>query len=371
MLKLISLFLLGLVSSSESLTILIASHRDIFCHSTVHNIYLRAKKPKRVFVNIVQEIYSEDFDCFSEIFNNPQISQDLKNWLQTNVSVFNKPPSKDQGLHVSVYQAQQMISPENRDGFVMKIDSHSDFLIDYDQKLFDLFRKIGDENAVLSSYPLGYEDVSDYNDQSKNEKSRFKSFGKVCRIKKNKSDLFFMPISIVSNLDTYKCFQEKGFCRGLFVVGGFIFTKVNTMEKVPYDKYLSYFFNGEQILYSLRLFTHGYNVYIPKENFIFHLYAKNRKQRIRYHMNKPHDQSIYDKSLNRYKYIFGLIEKNNVSLNKIEMGEIESFGLGNKKSLEDFYKTIGVDFREYLFQNKRSENEFDDPCRKLDIMNAN
>ena len=42
-----------------------------------------------------------------------------------------------------------------------------------------------------------------------------------------------------------------------FAAAGFLFYAGNILREVPFDPHLPYLFDGEEILYSARLWTHG------------------------------------------------------------------------------------------------------------------
>lgn len=46
-----------------------------------------------------------------------------------------------------------------------------------------------------------------------------------------------------------------------------------TCSSVPYDHYLPFVFQGEEILQTIRGFTFGYDFYAPMRNVAFHMYA--------------------------------------------------------------------------------------------------
>ena len=59
------------------------------------------------------------------------------------------------------------------------------------------------------------------------------------------------------------------------------FFLVGRYSSVPYDHYLPFVFQGEEILQTIRGFTFGYDFYAPSRNVAFHIYATrtNREKR--------------------------------------------------------------------------------------------
>ena len=57
-----------------------------------------------------------------------------------------------------------------------------------------------------------------------------------------------------------------------FLAGGFIFTYGRFCIDVPADPHI--YFLGEEISLAIRAYTHGYNLYYPNENVVWHLYQR-------------------------------------------------------------------------------------------------
>ena len=119
-----------------------------------------------------------------------------------------------------------------------------------------------------------------------------------------------------------------------------IFCESYFLKELPYDPNLPYVFVGEEILHSIRFYTHGWDVFTPKENVIFHEYTRSDKPKI---WNDNPEYSDID-AYNKIKYIIGLdVNKNNV---KNEMlNDIELYGLGKIRSLDDYYKLSKIDIK--------------------------
>ena len=54
-------------------------------------------------------------------------------------------------------------------------------------------------------------------------------------------------------------------------------------SSVPYDNYLPFVFQGEEILQTIRGFSFGYDFYAPLRNVAFHIYAtrENKEKRLK------------------------------------------------------------------------------------------
>eukprot|EP00658_Telonema_sp_P-2_P049493 TRINITY_DN3764_c0_g1_i4.p1 TRINITY_DN3764_c0_g1~~TRINITY_DN3764_c0_g1_i4.p1 ORF type:complete len:225 (+),score=33.19 TRINITY_DN3764_c0_g1_i4:81-755(+) len=45
------------------------------------------------------------------------------------------------------------------------------------------------------------------------------------------------------------------------------------------DPYLDYVFDGEEITYSIRMWTHGWDIFSPNENILYHYYGRKKAKR--------------------------------------------------------------------------------------------
>lgn len=59
-----------------------------------------------------------------------------------------------------------------------------------------------------------------------------------------------------------------------FAAAGFLFSPGRAIVDCPFDPDLPELFHGEEILYSARLWTHGYRLYTPSHNVLFHHYTR-------------------------------------------------------------------------------------------------
>jgi hypothetical protein len=103
------------------------------------------------------------------------------------------------------------------------------------------------------------------------------------------------------------------------------------LTEVPYDPDLPHLFQGEEILYSARLWTSGYDFFTPTKNVVFHQYG--RKDAPKFWSDLPsynaHQKTTYAKVV------------------KILTGQMPGykFGMGSARPLEDYWKFAGIDWK--------------------------
>lgn len=181
--------------------------------------------------------------------------------------------------------------------FILVIDSHHRFVPHWDVMATFWFGQYNDRRAVLSHYPEQYitgpsfqleRDTTSYLCNasflgnagyvvlSAIIASRLENFAK-----NNYYNAPYTPISMHS-----KKSDSTAFLNGIFrlpqpwVAGGFLFTSSLMLREVPFDPHLSYLFQGEEVLFGVRLWTHGYNLYSPPRNLAYHFYTRSDAPKI-------------------------------------------------------------------------------------------
>ena len=183
------------------ITITIPDFRDILCVKTVHNAFARAKRPGRVFVAVVQELFQEtDDDFLTTLLSLEETSATEKEWLENNVTVLTKPAEQARGLHLNQFQAEMLVT---RKGFFMHVDSHSDFLLHFDFWLLRVYREVGDEKAVFSNFPLSITKMEEFGFAT----ASTPVFDNSCR-----RTSFFLPVELETPPEKYRCLLKQGFC---------------------------------------------------------------------------------------------------------------------------------------------------------------
>lgn len=117
-----------------------------------------------------------------------------------------------------------------------------------------------------------------------------------------------------------------------------MFAPGTIVKEVPFDPHLPFLFEGEEILYSIRAFTHGWNVFSPNKNIIFHHYTRKGEPKF------WDDLSIEAKdSIRKVRFLLGIEDKREEIESPIIRNSIYRFGLGNLRPLDEFYKLTSID----------------------------
>ena len=116
------------------------------------------------------------------------------------------------------------------------------------------------------------------------------------------------------------------------VLAGFIFAESQLVKDVPYDPEISFF--GEEVCFAMRAWTRGWDIYSPSEVIVYHFYTRGGYSKIWKDRNirKISWKEIEEKSKEKQKNV----------LCGIEQG---IFGAGNVRSLKDYEKFVGINFK--------------------------
>ncbi|WP_208621606.1 GlcNAc-transferase family protein [Rhizobium hainanense] len=182
--------------------------------------------------------------------------------------------SKMAYLHVNPYHSRGVswaralaMTLYLKEDYFLQIDSHSYFDRNWDVTLVDtletISRSSGNAKTLVSTRPFAFNVRSDGNI----EKKRFTA----CTLK-------LIPKSNIINLSSpvvlFACenSNEMFDIPGLQVSAAFIFTRGHFVEEIPYDPYM--YFHGEEQNISIRAFTHGWDIWHPNRLPLYHLYKK-------------------------------------------------------------------------------------------------
>eukprot|EP01084_Bolivina_argentea_P300687 518556_1 len=330
----------------ETIFVALASYRDNECVNTIINAFETAMYPDRIRFGIFQQHNITDGDCtdYDKLINCDHrygiIHPLCGRFWQIQIDRIDFKDAK--GPMYGRYRAELFYSNED---YAMQIDAHTRFVPLWDNILIDMFKRVNNDHAVFTTYP-----------KATDEKSQnwlppiSKPITPVVAICKTKL------------LDrSYMFKHERGhFVHNpsrpvytIFFAAGFSFAKGHKLKNVPSDPYLPYLFDGEEILMTIRLFTNGYDLYMPDRDIIFHIYEEHRKRPLFWHDNWNRDKQKFEKKAqNRLLYILKLLKKykpaimdNTIVFNmSVDIRDIEKYNLGNKRDINDYWKWIDMDF---------------------------
>jgi hypothetical protein len=184
------------------------------------------------------------------------------------------------------------------------------------------------KEVVLSHYPPNYED---YLNKEKNKNV----VDTLCQS-------FFNEKGMISFMGANSIDMSKDkYVQTPHIAAGMFFCEGKCIHEVPYDPNLPNLFVGEEILHSARVWTSGYDIYSPTKVTIYHLYNRSKQ---------PHvwdDKKTFDDTdaLNKTKYILGLQDNENKPIPEYLKENIDKYGLGTKRTIQDFFDFAGIDVK--------------------------
>jgi len=153
--------------------------------------------------------------------------------------------------------------------FAMQVDSHVRFVANWDEDLIQQWISTGNEMAVISTYMT---DIGAHNIHPKTHEAVRFVRSIMCDFKYEwnpgpKAHIKFnTQPSNISNVKDSPMLHP-------FWAAGFSSSQGHFLVSVPYDRYLPFVFQGEEILQTIRGFSFGYDFYAPSRNVAFHIYA--------------------------------------------------------------------------------------------------
>ncbi len=310
----------------------IAAYREPDCQNTVRELFDMARYPDRISVGICwQFVPEEDDDCFKITFPPEQ------------VRTVEFHAEKSKGVQWARHETDKLWRGEE---YRLQIDAHMRFVQDWDTKMFACLDQCPSSKPLLSIYPLGFRRPRDLDRDAiiGMQARRFNDYGILKFIGARRSmDLGNEPP--VPNA---------------FAAGGFLFGSTRTITEVPYDPNL-YF--GEEISMSVRLWTHGWDLFCPNEILIYHDYAgtpaPGERKRAKHWSDNRNWKKMHTGAMARVRHLLGMEVISDPELIK----DLDKYPLGTERTLKDYEAFSGVNFRARTFTVNARKGRFGDHAR--------
>lgn len=213
--------------------------------------------------------------------------------------------------------------------YYLQIDSHTRFVKDWDENFISdyIYYKEAGLNPILTTYPAVYL----YED------------GKVKYLPNDDTPYIGYPSTIASQSQFLKdkilpqaSMSNKAgniFTKG--VSGAQVFGPGDLHKIEPNKKILHW---GEETLYSIRFYTHGYDLLIPRSNNLYHLYYNHEKE----DLNMRKLPGRYFK-----KETDALLIESMAELARIIDNNVVGYqGLGSVRTLSEYERYANINFKE-------------------------
>ncbi|KAJ8601173.1 hypothetical protein CTAYLR_009910 [Chrysophaeum taylorii] len=257
----------------ETIFVVTASYRDPEVASTIARAYARAAKPERVRFGV----HAQNAGSDAEPERDPVGGLGALNVscprhpvcravAEGRISVSRELWKRAEGPTVARALAERWYRNET---YVAGVDSHCHFVRGWDEVAIDMFKRIGNEHAIITAYPEGYGSDLQGGDgtEAYEPPTVVRSVGCIARTRRVN-----VHNTVSFKHDMTKCATPNGGVRVAFFAAGFSFSRGHRVLRVPYDPHTPYVFDGEEISMGVRAWTWGYDLYQPDCNIISHLY---------------------------------------------------------------------------------------------------
>jgi [Skp1-protein]-hydroxyproline N-acetylglucosaminyltransferase len=309
---------------NQTIFVSIASYRDQQCINTLRDLYINAQYPENIYVGICQQNKLDEESCML-------VEECIKEGLCVRDQI--KKIDIDYTLAKGPAYARYYCSTlYNNEDYYLQIDSHINFVKDWDIKLINMYKKLDEKKTndyIISTYPL------DYNDRNVKE----------------------VPYICESMYNTYKNIPEyQSYIQEVtdsprltyIIAAGFLFMPKQAVLDVPFDPNLPYLFMGEETLLAARLWTAGYNIYSPNENLVYHDYKREEEPKV-WNDNKSFRQNG-DDVIKKVSYLLGIEDRENVP--EYLLKDINKYGMGNKRTIDEYLEFSDLDLLNGKGSNK-------------------
>ena len=288
----------------------IASYRDPELERTIHSALDNAANPHELFFGV----FLQEFERFA-----PDLS-----WVP-NLTLKTIHPKMARGAG---YARAQIIPMYSGQDYFLQIDSHTIFEKNWDQICIDQYKKaqeISNNNKIILSHfpPPFYVEPDKTISIIKNSKTQLPYATKQKPMLTKRGDWTAERVKL-----TNKNLPEQS----TTILAGFVFSKGELIQEVPYDPEISFF--GEELCFAVRAWTRGWDIYSPCVTIVYHFYMREG------YIKVWKDRNLREISWKELEVISK--EKQKRVLCGIEGG---IWGAGPIRTIAEYEKLTGLDFK--------------------------
>jgi hypothetical protein len=294
--------------SNRNIFVSIACFLDPDIKNTIQDCLDKAVHPERIVFGICLQEDPDD-KILSDYDNHPQFRIHRMHF------------QKAKGPTYARYFCSRLLQDER---YFLQIDCHTRFVKNWDRIILKCLHECQDRRAIITNFPLSIDKLT----HSKSHKL----------YPLNRSTRKFRSISLTSiKLGSISC-QSTSPEDTYYLSAAFLFGRSAFIKRVPYDPYLTFSYQTiEQQFYAIRLYTHGWNLYMPTRHVLATNYQKTLhfdagKSRVYAPSNKARGLLSWDRVL----YYYGL--KGVEELSSEVRNDLTKYGLGTNRSLHSFFE---------------------------------
>jgi hypothetical protein len=244
--------------------------------------------------------------------------------------------------------------------YVMSFDSHTNFARGWDDVAIDMFKRIGNPRAIITTYPASYSATKS------SEKWQDVDASGPCLPCRRTDDQASIDVKVLSSSQMSICRTRRvqvgrttSFKHDVnhmkrpgqpnlvpFLAAGFNFANGSRVLEVPYDAHSLFLFDGEETSLAVRAWTHGYDFYHPDRDVVSHLYIPSKSPLRPVFWTDDWDlrSRIQFWTMLRVNYLLGLHDLLDywVDAALIDLRDAKRYGCGSKRRAVDYWGYVGV-----------------------------
>lgn len=298
----------------SSIFINIPSYKDPETWLTVDNFITQAKHPDRVYFGVTYQVdnVEEEIKYYNEKKKDPKYKNVTFDIVEAGSIIGCQPGRKN---------SHKMYDDQD---YYLNMDSHMRSVKDWDVNIINDFGKT--EASMGPGVYTGYVNLYELNDDLTYQENDYPDV--PVYYMSNDNILSFKQSGIVQLSPTYRNYQRESFSP--YISGHFFFTRGMYIKKIGFVDQIV--FTEEEIFMALRFFTAGYNIYIPKANYVFHRYGRNGRKLIW----EDFPEKFYPAAEKSKEFALDIIENNIIN---------DEYGLFKERTLQDFEEYSGINFK--------------------------
>ena len=305
-------------SAGDKIFVQIASYRDPDVEGTIKDLLAKSDHPENLIVAVCDQYGPEN--------------KHLDYYDKENFRVIRVPFYMSDGLGWARHQLQKLYFDGDAK-YNMQLDSHMRFAPSWDTELIDMLNKTGSPKPIISHYCQGVSSKDVEGDGYLRKSSPLKMY---CKNFKEAGTIALRARGLDKEDDRTK----PG--KSMWVSGHFYFTLTEHIKEFPYDPDL-YFF-GDEITLAVRSWTKGWDIFWPNKPIVYHNYT--REERALHWSEHKRQKKLNKKSLNRVRQMLGQEDNGE---------DLEIYGLGDVRSLEEYQEITGIDFKERTLSERATK----------------
>lgn len=301
----------------------IASYCDPLLKSTIEDALDNARYPDSLRFGVVEQ-------------SKTSYTSRLTEKARKQVRLLTTDPAESRG--VCWARSLVMAMYEDEDWF-FQVDAHTIFDKHWDACLVSSWVDCSKQSAkpYISGFPHAYEITNG------EAIKRVYTENIVVNVVSNDAEF---PASVIDVPFVPTFVEEDTPVKGFHLAAGCVFAPGNFVYEVPYDP--SMYFHGEESLWALRAYTHGWDVFHVPKVPVYHYYDTGPEievKRVRHWADEEDEKRNtrwWDFNNRAEKRMVGILEGKNFGV----------YGLGTARTLEDYAEFCGIDYKNRVIHPK-------------------